>query len=655
MTHSPWFPAIRFGDLATVRAALADGAPVDVRDAAGRTALHLAAGAGRLDLVRLLLDAGADVEARVESADEDDGFSGPTIRVLGPGAGLDIEARIAEATEHADPEARSVMGAIGKLLSAFADDADGPEGGEGETREPAAIGDADDDQEFRFEVDDPAEVATPLLRAVAGGHPGVVGVLLAAGAEVEARNWDAGSPLVVAARVGVPEITRQLLEAGAAADRGFDELPLHVAAARGDLATVDLLLEGGANVDRAEEDGLTALMAAAWTGHLPVVERLLRAGADPNRVGDGTTALGNAARQGHEAIVALLEPLVDDEIREWARHERHEGVKDRAKAALSEPASQELVDAAMFGKLGDVRRELAGKAPVDGIGENGLTALMYAASYGHLEVIDALIEAGADPDVGALEDIERGRTALMMAAGSFFAPDRLAVMERLLAAGADLEARDEEGRTALHVAITSGSGYTRSVEALLRHGADPNPRDVHGATPLMLAKNQNAGPIVAALRAAGASEDGLADLDLLRAAEAGDLDAVERALAAGADVEFRLDWTPLGVAAMNGHLEVVRRLLDAGADVDRAESDPPEDPDEPWRGDFTPLIRAAYGPHPDVVRCLIEAGADLHAKNHGRTALDYARLGKVENPKRGPWEETAAILERALTEGEAGG
>jgi len=94
-----------------------------------------------------------------------------------------------------------------------------------------------------------------------------------------------------------------------------------------------------------------------------------------------------------------------------------------------------------------------------------------------VEVSSELLAAGAD--VHARD--EYGQTALILAAGN----GHTATVERLLAAGADVNARDQNGQTALMFA--EGRGHTEMVERLLAAGADVNARDRNGRTALMLA------------------------------------------------------------------------------------------------------------------------------------------------------------------------
>ncbi len=156
--------------------------------------------------------------------------------------------------------------------------------------------------------------------------------------------------------------------------------------------------------------------------------------------------------------------------------------------------------------------------------KRGDTALIRAARVGHADRIKALIAAGAD--VNAKD--EDGITALMQAA--FYT--NADIVKALIAAGADVNARDKNGKTALMLAATTEAGgqvrtvqttaaeaaaenanvviggavqvgWPDCVEALVAAGADLNAKDTHGKTALALAQSARSG-CVAILRAAGA-------------------------------------------------------------------------------------------------------------------------------------------------------
>lgn len=187
-------------------------------------------------------------------------------------------------------------------------------------------------------------LTTPLLVAASADDPRVVKLLLAHGAEVNARNGDGWTPLMKACWLGCTENVKLLLAAGAATEvaiAGGSLKPgytaLHFAANGGETEIVRLLLEAGAEanardsenatplriaktrevaalliahgaeVNTRDNDGWTPLMRAAGLGDLEWVELLLAHGAEAKaRNEDGWTALHNAAVKGHSEIVRVL-------------------------------------------------------------------------------------------------------------------------------------------------------------------------------------------------------------------------------------------------------------------------------------------------------------------------------------------------------------
>ncbi len=150
------------------------------------------------------------------------------------------------------------------------------------------------------------------------------------------------------------------------------------------------------------------------------------------------------------------------------------------------PPSAEAVaafaEAAFNGETRRVVEALKNGMPVDQTEENGSTALMLAAFNGHVETMQALLDAGAEID---LRDTGNGRTALMFASsGPFPSAVRL-----LLEKGADVNAVDRiEIFTPLMFA--AAEGLSPIVDLLLEYGADPNIQDKDGDTAESFARNR---------------------------------------------------------------------------------------------------------------------------------------------------------------------
>jgi hypothetical protein len=136
---------------------------------------------------------------------------------------------------------------------------------------------------------------------------------------VESRSIDANikiatdggtwTPLLLASKNGHVPVVQALLQGGADVDKADDDgcTPLYIASQNGHAPVVQALLQGGAAVDKAQDNGVTPLMVASQQGHVPVVQALLQGGADVDKAKDGgRTPLMVASEQGHGEVVRAL-------------------------------------------------------------------------------------------------------------------------------------------------------------------------------------------------------------------------------------------------------------------------------------------------------------------------------------------------------------
>ncbi|KAI6747494.1 hypothetical protein HG530_015874 [Fusarium avenaceum] len=259
-------------------------------------------------------------------------------------------------------------------------------------------------------------------------------------------------------------------------------------------------------------------------------------------------------------------------------------------------------------------------------------ALQAASGGGHIDVVERLLEAGANVNAAAAEFGYGGRTALQAASEGGY----IQVIERLLEAGANVHAAaaEHKGRTALQAA--SEGGYIQVVERLLEAGANVHAAAAEhkGRTALQAASAGGHIQVVKRLLEAGANVNaaagsGSGGRTALQAASAGGhILVVERLLEAGANVNAAAEFgyggqTALQAASEGGYIQVIERLLEAGANVNAAAG-------SRSRG-RTALQAASEGGHIQVVERLLEAGVDVNtaaaAKSGGQTALQAASEG----------------------------
>ncbi|HKT26769.1 ankyrin repeat domain-containing protein [Dyella sp.] len=345
-----------------------------------------------------------------------------------------------------------------------------------------------------------------------------------------------GQRLFDALLVRLPESTEaieDLLDAGAS-PAGAGLLAQMLSRLQEPFSTLPLtLLERGADPFGTDERERTPLYLAAINGQLGVLQALLVRGCDPNHrdVNSGRTPLFAALEHGADAL-----PLVRALVAHGADAEAMDANGETPLGlALEHPALErwldwngwqrprrplrddDLIQAAKQGADTAVRRLLELGFPVDARDAQGATPLLHACGAGHRDVAAALIDAGADiaasasngmtplaAAVAARRDalvallLERGAavdqrlpneaTALMIAAVQGY-PD---IAERLLDAGADANAVDARGHSALHAASQFGFEQNDSLRAhrlfdvLLKRKADPNLADSEGKTALLL-------------------------------------------------------------------------------------------------------------------------------------------------------------------------
>jgi len=285
-------------------------------------------------------------------------------------------------------------------------------------------------------------------------------------------------------------------------------------------------------------------------------------------------------------------------------------------------AETSLLDAAAAGDTDAALAAIADRErPVDVNAKagDGTTALHWAVYNDNATLVERLLAAGANVDVAN----EFGATPISEAA-TVANPD---VIGRLLAAGADPNSPGADGETPLMVVARSGN--LEAARALLDAGADVNAREAwRGQTALMWAAAQRQPEMVALLIEHGAEVDARSTVNEWPRQVTGEPRRMYRPFGG---------LTPLMFAAREGCVECIRNLIAGGANVDLA------DPKN-----VTPLFLAVDNFHFDAAKVLLEAGANPNKWDWlGRTplysAVDVNTLPRGGRPDRPTTDETSSL------------
>ena len=372
---------------------------------------------------------------------------------------------------------------------------------------------------------------------------------------------------------------------------------------------VNTLIAAGADVNYRSEEGNSILMLAV-SHSKEIVKSVIEAGADvnfviPKKTSIKCNALMLAAAQTNnpEIISLLLEKGADINIKDYTGCNALMYAAKRNK----NPEVTQIIDILI-------------NAGIDVNAKNKilhLDALMIAAKHlsysnNNPAIIPHLIKVGAD--VNARDFI--GRTALMyLTELSQFQYENIEKhyenIKLLIDAGTDVNIRDEYGRTAIIDAAMSEAG-PKIIELLIKAGADVNAKDRRGITPLSTSVYHSDLETVKLLVNAGADvntkdENGnnilMAAVDVCD--EDTDLDTIKYLIENVADINAKnnKNETALILAAQGGDLEVMKYLVEAGADMNVQENN----------YGITAFMFAAGKPDLEAAKFLMKAGADINA------------------------------------------
>ena len=333
---------------------------------------------------------------------------------------------------------------------------------------------------------------TPICIASTTGNAAVAEKLLKAGADANTAMPDGETALMTAARTGKAEVLRVLLAHGAnlrVREPSRGQTALMWAAAENNAAAVALLIAEGADVhERSRSGAFTPLLFAVRAGHVETTRTLLDAGARiDDALPDGTSALVLAVINAHYELAGFLLDRganPDADAQGWtALHQIAWSRRHNAGFNLPGPVATGSLDSLdlvrKLVRLGANVNARQTREPRDGNRNQqnriGATPFLLAAKSADVPLMRVLLETGADPSIKTANNT----TPLMVAAGvGIWAPgenpgtpeEALAAVKLLLDLGADVNAIDDNGDTAMHGAVYRG-GNVSVIQALADKGA----------------------------------------------------------------------------------------------------------------------------------------------------------------------------------------
>ncbi|MCK4292302.1 MAG: ankyrin repeat domain-containing protein, partial [Planctomycetes bacterium] len=551
---------IVWGDIDTVKLLVDKGAKFDVKDKEGWTALHRAALDGRRDMVELFIGKGADTSSFHMAA-----FMGDLSRVKEfVEKGTEVDTKDEAGWTALFWAASAGREGVAEFLIDNNADISANDGSGQSLLHQAAQAHTDAHKLVELLIAKDADLNaknnsgdTPLHLACYSGNKEVAGLLIGKGADINAKNRDGRTPLHCAASANRRGLAELLVSKGADVNAentiSFTRYtPLHLAA-MADADIVEFLIDKGADINASSGSfGRTPFHQAVITGKTHNVELLIDKGADINA----------------SDRVPGIAPLA------WAVRQGH----------------TEIVEL-LITKGADVNvHNTAGVTPLD-----------MAEKRGDTQIVEILQKHGA----------KKGSSSLL---GAVISGD-IEQVKLLISQGADIDAKDEDGRTPLHTAAKAG--HLDIVKLLISKGADVNVRSTEELTPLHAAARAGHLDMAKLLISEGVdvSSDSQAweSTPLHSAAHKGRLDMVKLLVAKGAKLEKKNfnGQTPLYLAAYSNRLEVADFLLAKGAEIETR-----------TKYDDTPLGMAINRSHTEMAELLLEKGADIHARQVGIPILD---------------------------------
>lgn len=577
---------------------IASGAKLDLRDEDGCTALMIAAAEGQQDVARSLIRAGANVNVLNEA-----GISALEFAAWNGHAGI-VEMLNCAGAKGGGKK-------IDLLLAIY----------QGDYQRVWELIRSGADAGFR----DPLGTTTLMLAACDARMSYGYESLISGGADIHARNARGWTALGCAISRGDLEATRALVKAGADPNREghYKETPLELAIQSGNPGIVKLLVEAGADIRRSEHRCRSPLEQAMQNRNDLIVDILKQAGAMVPS--DAENSLIQAASKCQvDAVEALTKQKIDLDYRssDWCRtalmYAAVAGCTEAVRILLAAGANPNAT--APYGSV-------AGFVVED---DHAVTAMSMNRrdrfySGGSWQSVLDLDDSKASPELVQL--LENAGSQRCCRSNSLVADavrnEDLDEIQNLLKSGADVNAKNTLGRTALQYASEKGSLPISTL--LIEAGADvngPQQKEDTNISPLVLATENGHFKIADLLLGHGADKTGFKKASFLGAVRKGDYPAFKALLNIGIPPDARTTSgdPAITLAVASGNVSIVRFLIQAGANLNALDSE-----------DRTALEVAATNNRKDLVRLLLQSGADVNrpCRNH-ETPL--SRIRDLESP-----------------------
>lgn len=354
---------------------------------------------------------------------------------------------------------------------------------------------------------------------------------------------------------------------------------LYIAVRSGSINAVRCLLENGAELEVANHRGKTALVYAAKYGYYDILEELLLHNV-------------NLEAKGLDGRTALIEAILNEE-------------PEIVKCLLAKGANCNAAD------------------------KNGKTALMYAAESDDITALELLLEKNLDLEV---TEKLNGKTALIYAVIS----KNEEGVELLLKHGANAKVKNLLGFSAFFSAANSGN--IRILQMLHEHGADINEVDDEGITALTIAVKQSADCVEYLIKHGANLNAKYNDMDLFEVAVGSNqLETLKVLLQLGVKKKERPQKLKslLMFSCICGFVDIIKYFIELGASIHDSVFD------EDLQQDCTPLIYAAKNGNEEAITLLLEYGADVSTLN-----INYSSAaGMLDRVKYLVEEEKADVNE----------